>query len=115
MSFLRGYARKLGVLEYLGTWNASTNTPALVSGVGQRGGYYVVSVSGTTNIDSENDWNPGDWVIYNGTTWEKIDNTDKVTSVNGEVGDVIVPPGEIDGGEADTVYGGNGTYSGGGA
>lgn len=74
MSFLEGYARRLGVLEYLGTWDASTNTPTLSSGVGQKNGYYIVSFSGTTNLDGITEWDPGDWAIFNGTTWEQVDN-----------------------------------------
>jgi hypothetical protein len=76
MGFLQGYARKLGVMEYLGVWDASTNTPNLTSGVGQRGGYYIVSVAGSTELDSLTDWGVGDWVVFNGTTWEKIDNSE---------------------------------------
>lgn len=74
MGFLEGYARRLGVLEYLGTWDASTNTPALLSGIGQRNGYYVVSTAGTTNLNGITDWDSGDWAIFNGTAWEQIDN-----------------------------------------
>lgn len=74
MSFIEGYARRLGVLEYLGTWDAGSNTPALTSGVGQKNGYYVVSVLGTTNLDGITDWEPGDWAIFNGTKWEQVDN-----------------------------------------
>jgi len=32
----------------------------------------------------------GDWAIYNGTAWEKIDNTDQVASVNGYTGVVVL-------------------------
>lgn len=76
MSFLRGYARKLGVTEYLGTWDASTNVPSLNNGVGQRGGYYIVSQAGSTNIDGITDWDVGDWIIFNGTSWQRIDVAD---------------------------------------
>lgn len=65
-----------GGVIYQGTWNASTNTPALASGVGTKGYYYVVAVAGTTNLDGITDWEAGDWAIYNGTAWEKVDNTD---------------------------------------
>jgi hypothetical protein len=44
-------AAVLGALSYQGTWNASTNTPTLASGVGTKGYYYVVSVAGSTNLD----------------------------------------------------------------
>ena len=74
MSFIEGYARRLGVLEYLGVWDASTNTPHLSSGSGQKNGYYVVSVFGSVNLDGITDREPGDWAIFNGTVWEQVDN-----------------------------------------
>ena len=78
----------LGDLNYQGTWNATTNTPTLTSSVGTKGYYYVVSVAGTTNLNGVTDWQIGDWAVYNGTAWQKIDNTDLVTSVNGYTGAV---------------------------
>lgn len=65
-----------GTLSYSGTWNAFSNTPTLSSGVGTLGEYYVVSVAGTTNLDGITDWGAGDWAIFNGTEWQKIDNSD---------------------------------------
>jgi hypothetical protein len=41
----------LGALNYKGTWNATTNTPALASGSGTKGDYYIVSVAGSTSLD----------------------------------------------------------------
>ena len=83
-------AAVLGALSYQGTWNASTNTPTLASGVGTKGYYYVVSVAGSTNLDGITDWKVGDWAVYNGTAWQKVDNTDQVTSVNGQTGAVVL-------------------------
>lgn len=79
-----------GGVSYQGTWNASTNTPTLTSGVGTKGYYYVVSVAGSTNLNGITDWKIGDWAIFNGTAWEKVDNTDAVTSVNGYTGTVVL-------------------------
>lgn len=76
MSFLRGYARRLGVIEYLGLWDASTNTPTLTSSTGQRGGYYIVSTAGSTNLNGITDWDQGDWAIFNGTEWQRVDVAD---------------------------------------
>lgn len=90
MSFTKGFAKKLGVLEYLGTWNAYSNTPTLSSGAGSKGGYYVVATSGSTNLDGETDWKPKDWAIFNGTAWEKIDNSESVTSVAGKTGAITL-------------------------
>jgi len=86
-----------GSLNYQGTWNASTNTPTLASGVGTKGYYYAVSVAGSTNLDGITSWNVGDMAVYNGTAWQKIDNTDAVTSVNGYTGTVVLAVGDISG------------------
>jgi len=80
----------MGDLNYQGTWNASTNTPTLTSSVGTKGYYYVVDVSGNTNLNGITDWVIGDWAIFNGSIWQKVDNTDAVTSVNGLVGTVVL-------------------------
>jgi hypothetical protein len=79
-----------GGLNYQGTWDASTNTPTLVSSVGSKGYYYAVSVAGSTNLNGITDWNIGDLAVYDGTAWQKIDNTDAVTSVNGFTGSVVL-------------------------
>ena len=80
----------IGALSYQGTWNATTNTPTLISSVGVKGYYYVVSVAGTTNLNGITDWQIGDWAVFDGLIWEKIDNTDGVTSVNGFTGAVVL-------------------------
>lgn len=79
-----------GTLNYQGTWNASTNTPTLTSSVGTNGYYYVVNVAGTTNLNGITDWQVGDWAIFNGSAWQKLDQTDLVTSVNGQTGAVTI-------------------------
>ena len=61
-------------LTYKGTWNADLNIPALASGVGTQGDYYIVSHDGTTNLDGFNSWEVGDWCVFNGTAWQEIDN-----------------------------------------
>jgi hypothetical protein len=69
-----------GGLTYKGNWDALLNIPPLASGVGVNGDYYVVSVAGNTNLDGITNWQIGDWAIFNGTVWQKIDNS--VTSPN---------------------------------
>ena len=86
-----------GGVSYQGTWNATTNSPTLTSSVGTKGYYYVVSVAGSTNLNGITTWNIGDWAIFNGTAWEKIDNTDAVTSVNGQTGTVVLTAADIGG------------------
>jgi len=62
-----------GAINYKGTWNAATNTPTLASGVGTKGDYYVVSTAGSTNLDGQTLWGVGDWAVFNGSIWEKVD------------------------------------------
>lgn len=63
----------IGALNYKGTWNASTNSPALASGVGTKGDYYVVSVAGTTTLDGISAWYVGDWATFNGSVWQRVE------------------------------------------
>ena len=85
----------LGGVQYQGVWNASTNTPTLTSSVGNQGEYYIVNVAGTTNLNGITDWQVGDWAIFSGGSWQKVDNTDAVTSVNGQVGAVSLTTDNI--------------------
>ena len=77
-----------GGLSYQGTWNASTNTPTLASSTGVNGYYYIVATAGSTNLNGITDWQIGDWLLFNGTVWQKIDQSNLVTSVNGQTGAV---------------------------
>lgn len=60
---------------------------ATLSGV-----YFIVGTGGTfASIAYE----VGDWCISRGNAWDKIDNTDAVTSVNGNIGAVVLHGGNI--------------------
>lgn len=79
------------VMTYEGVWNASTNSPTLADGTGDAGMLYRVGTAGTQDLGSGAiTFNVGDYVIYNGTTWEKSDTTDAVASVNGLTGVVVL-------------------------
>jgi hypothetical protein len=61
------------VMEYKGSWDASTNTPTLADGTGNAGDVYICSVAGTVNFGSGPiTFAVNDQVIYNGTIWQKI-------------------------------------------
>ena len=67
-------------LNYLGTWDASTNTPTLLNGLitgqtAKKGEYYSVRVPGTFN---NVDYKYGDRIVFDGTTntWYKQANYD---------------------------------------
>jgi hypothetical protein len=72
----------IGALNYKGTWNASTNTPALASGVGTKGDYYVVSVAGNTALDGISNWGIGDWAVFNGSVWQRVEGGADLNGVN---------------------------------
>lgn len=69
------------------------NTPAINDSTGKSGQLYKVTVdadvdfgSGTLNLLV------GDWIIHNGTKWEKIPSFDtSVTDVNGQTGNIFYP------------------------
>jgi hypothetical protein len=110
----------IGALNYKGTWDASTNTPTLVSSVGTKGDYYVVSVAGNTNLNGTTLWGVGDMAIFNGSAWQKADGGDTsiVTSltVTGLTGymyannsasvtaSTTIPVANVTGAVANTVY-----------
>ena len=82
----------IGQVQYMGTWNAFTNTPTLNPLVPEeRGHYYVVSAAG---VFGGVDYQIGDWIISNGVIWEKVDNTDAVTSVFGRIGAILALEGD---------------------
>lgn len=86
----------LGDVQFQDTWNATTNTPTIPAAAsGNKGWYYVVATAGSTSIDGETDWKVGDWLVSNGTSWNKIDNTDLVTSVAGRVGAVTLTASDV--------------------
>ena len=84
------------VMEYKGTWNASTNTPTLVDGTGNAGDVYLVSVAGTQNLGSGSiTFDVGDWVVYSGSVWQKSINSNAVVSVNGQTGVVTLTTSDV--------------------
>lgn len=104
---------QMGDLNYQGTWDASTNTPTLTSSSGTKGFYYVVSVAGSTNLNGITDWAVGDWAVFNGSIWQKIDNTDLVTSVNGQTGTVSITLSNLGAGTIATQNANNVSITGG--
>lgn len=83
----------IGAVNYQGTWEASTNTPALPTAAPEnKGHYYVATDSGTWNGI---DFTLGDWVISDGTQWGKVDALDGVISVNGKQGTVVINAADV--------------------
>ena len=82
-----------GSVVYKGTWDAATNSPTLANppAATTKGWYYVVSVAGT---QFSLDFAVGDWIISNGSVWQKVDLTDSVSSVFGRTGPVAAQTGD---------------------
>lgn len=83
------------LMEFKGTWDASTNTPTLANGTGDNGDVYVASPGGTVDFGAGNiTFASGDWVIYNGTIWQKSINSNAVASVFSRTGAVTAQSGD---------------------
>jgi hypothetical protein len=93
------YGLTTGGIQVKGTWDATTNTPALASGVGDIGDLYVVIVAGNTSLDGETDWKVGDYALFVpdpvADKWVKVDNTESVVSVNTKTGAVVLDKTDI--------------------
>ena len=74
----------LGQLKYMGVWDFGSGLPTGA----QKGNYWITSVSG-------NGYEVGDWAVYNGTSFDKVDNTDAVSSVAGRTGNVVLNKNDV--------------------
>ncbi len=71
--------RSVNGLSYQGAWDALNDPqPTGVS----AGDYYIVSVASAP-------YQVGDWIVYNGTTYDRIDNSQSIVSVHGRTGVVV--------------------------
>lgn len=82
----------VGQLEYQGAWSAKVDgyVPA-------KGHYFIAGAEVSVNPDGSaaaSTYHVGDWAVYNGSNWDKIDNTDAVTMVNGQIGAVETYKGD---------------------
>ncbi|HOH94958.1 MAG TPA: hypothetical protein PK612_02215, partial [Bacilli bacterium] len=85
----------LGQLEYKGTFNPNNGYPSSP----EKGWFYIAIADA---LISGVDYQVGDWAVFNGSTWDKIDNTDAVMSVNGKLGVVVLNGTDIPVGNGDT-------------
>ena len=85
-----------GTVVFKGTWDASTNTPTLASGVGTQGWQYAVNVAGTQNLGNGSQvYNVGDFVIYDGANWIDISGTTGVSTFNTRAGAVTLSSSDV--------------------
>ena len=74
----------LGQLEYMGTYSFLGGMPIAT----QKGQYWIASVDGNGYIT-------GDWAVWNGTSFDKVDNTDAVATVAGRTGNVVLTKNDV--------------------
>ena len=66
--------------NYKGTWNPNTNLPDDITSIGAYtpGDYYIVNTAGSfssgTLTSSPTTFAVGNWVMFNGSTWDKVLN-----------------------------------------
>jgi len=91
----------LGAVNYKGTYNALTNTPALpAAATTNKGYYYIVSTAGTQfGLTLA----VGDWIISSGTSYGKVDNNNSVTSVAGRQGNIVLTKSDVGLGNVDNT------------
>lgn len=74
----------VGALIYRGKWSAAS---AALPTNPKTGDFYIVSVAGTVSTVK---YGVGDMLVYDGDTWDRIDNQQVVTSVAGRTGNVVI-------------------------
>ncbi len=87
-----------GGLTYKGSYDAATNNPVLTSA--KKGDFYIVSVGGTLAGVT---LNVGDHIVFNqdsadpvtSAMFDVIDNTDAVSSVNGQTGVITLGASDV--------------------
>jgi len=81
---------------FKGSWDASTNTPTLVSNNGIAGHEYIVSVAGTRNLgNGSKTYSVGDLLIYDGTNWAQIPGGNNVTAFNTRQGSITLTSSDV--------------------
>jgi hypothetical protein len=96
----------IGGVTYKGAWTVNTS-PVIASGgvvgagTAAKGDYYVASNSATLSpaIDGQTRVEAGDWIVFNGSTWDFVDGAkSEVLSVNTVLpvnGDITLTPANI--------------------
>jgi hypothetical protein len=96
----------IGGVNYKGAWTVNTS-PVIAdggvvgSGTAAKGDYYVASNSATLSptIDGQARVEAGDWIVFNGSTWDFVDGAkSEVISVNNQTpvnGNITLTPANI--------------------
>lgn len=76
----------LSNMHYIGAFDPNVALPTATEQ--NKGGIYIANADG-------GDYKVGDWAVSNGTSWDKIDNTDAVINVAGKTGAVLLDAADI--------------------
>jgi len=75
--------RAVNGLSYQGAWDASSSLPTTTT----AGDYFIVSVA-------HGIYHVGDWIVFNGSSFDRIDNSQTITNVFGRTGAVTANKGD---------------------
>jgi hypothetical protein len=75
--------RAVNGLSYQGSWDATGAQPVTTT----EGDYYIVNVASPP-------YQVGDWLVFNGTTFDRIDNSQMITSIFGRTGAITSLEGD---------------------
>jgi len=81
--------------SFLGVYNAETNTPAISSGSGNQGDFWVVSAAGMVAADGVGAVSAGDQLRRGPAKWERVPTFNAVSSVAGKTGVITLNAGDI--------------------
>ena len=83
---------RLGLADTVTTITIANATSSSITGeygyVSLEGVYFICEAAGSWGLTGS--FEVGDWMISTGTSWQKVDNTDAVKSVNGQIGNVNI-------------------------
>lgn len=83
---------RLGLADTVTTITIANATSSSITGeygyASLEGVYFICEAAGSWGLTGS--FEVGDWMISTGTSWQKVDNTDAVKSVNGQIGDVNI-------------------------
>lgn len=70
-------------ISYKGVWDANDSFPT----ASDAGDYFIVGVGA-------NGYSVGDWIVFNGTSFQKVDNSQSILSVFGRTGAITAQEGD---------------------
>lgn len=92
------------VMEFKGVYDPNTDTPALANGTGNTGDTYVANAGSHDFGAGSITFADGDYVVYNGSIYQKSINSNNIASVNGQQGVVVLDTDDVSEGVTNLYY-----------